>query len=134
MLCNPYKIFNKRKKETFFNSKKSFLIFHKSKNIFLPTLSKINNIILFAFIFLSSIKNTSQDRYIAIKVNTAGENQIISNEYSHFPSTVYVGNTRVTLNNRKISVSSTDQLIKLRWSSHTFDNYSKMFKGLTNIV
>ena len=134
MLCNPYKIFNKRKKETFFNSKKSFLIFHKSKNIFLPTLSKINNIILFVFIFLSSIKNTSQDRYIAIKVNTAGENQIISNEYSHFPSTVYVGNTRVTLNNRKIPVSSTDQLIKLRWSSHTFDNYSKMFKDLTNIV
>ena len=113
--------------------KKDIFALYKSKNQSSPKVSKIHNIILFAFIFLLLFKNTSQENYIGIKVNAANENQIISEQYNNVPTTVKVGSNSVTITNKKIPVSSPNLLIKLFWSRN-FDNFSYMFNGLTNII
>ena len=139
MFIYLYSTFNKKKKEILYDSdyianKKTIIPSHKKlKNYSNPGQFKI--IIFFALIFLLLFKKTLQDNYIGIKVKYSGINQIISDEYSNLPSNVYIGSTQKYLDNKRITVDSSEQneLIKLSWGG-LLSNLSNMFKGLTNII
>ena len=75
----------------------------------------------------------SDEHYINIKVNKKGYNQILSDEYiGILPSKILINEKPVYLNNKKIYVNSTNDLIQLHWDN-TLSNFSYMFCNLTNI-
>ena len=95
---------------------------------------KIINYILFEIILIIILPkiNNIYDSWIEIKVNKIGDNQILSNEYNrNLPSLIYV-NDRRQLINKKVSISSTDDIIRLEWNNPISD-FSFMFSNLENI-
>ena len=138
----PNSIFKEGNNSTLFNSKKksnsdrkAFSLKMPKGNVF-PKFYEIANFILPGLILmLLPIQVNLASNYIELQFNNAGLNQYLSDQYTNTnPSYVYVNNIPQNTNNKKVTIGSINDKVKLDWQTSTLTDFSNMFSGLTNII
>ena len=115
---------NKNKSKKYI-TKSNFLYFH-----FINILLIINLLLFFPK------KVISGNCEIELGLNEAGEQQIFSDEFNiseSYPISIRVNNQEKALNNKKIELESSNNIIKIKWNQTNYD-LSYIFSNLTNII
>ena len=141
-MMNQKNITNNKEKK---NNNQDFIIYKTYKknnqcntimrNNFKNKYSNIINFIFFNIILYSTLK-IIESANIAIKVNEAGVNKILSDDYiGILPNKVYINDREINLNGNTIFVNSQDQnsIINLEWDT-ALSIFSFMFSNLSNII
>ena len=121
----------KEKRKVPIYSKKKTQFFHKLQ----INKSKIYKFVYFIIIYLILVSLSKQilsDKYIEIKVNQGGIQQILSDDFTFSDSLPKVNSTSWNMAEKKINVYSKENFIKLSWDN-SIKNFSHMFSNLKNI-
>ena len=118
-------------------NQKNIEFFHNIKkdkiNLGFYKFYQIENIIMVYLILILSPKQILSENCIKIKLNQAGEQQVISNDFSGELPSLRVNSEISYLNGKKIYVESVNDELRLYWNNG-INNFSNMFSNLKNII